>query len=190
MFCPWDSLQKKCEVSLISLNPSGNVPQGADLRTISDERGNSYVIEKETTQSPITHQILMLFQFLGIDPSKTITGVLCPFRSISWSNLSREQRHVGVEVGKEFWSAALRPTVKTVIALGGDAGKILKVIFNSSLEIQIPSNWGDVTLSRFSSLDGPDIIQLPHLSRYKLFSSKNWEALYKPPLQEVFRIVK
>ena len=53
VYGPWSTLFGP-EVAFISRMP-GPAPDGADLRTVSDERGNSYVVERETTKSPITN---------------------------------------------------------------------------------------------------------------------------------------
>ena len=62
LFSPWNTIQK-ANHAFISLNP-GRAPDGADLRVISDERGNSYEVEEFTTKSPLTAQFLKLCSFL------------------------------------------------------------------------------------------------------------------------------
>ena len=48
LYCPWDTIGKS-DVAFISLNP-GRPPSYADLKILSDERGNSYEVEKFTTE--------------------------------------------------------------------------------------------------------------------------------------------
>ena len=58
LYCPWETIHK-VKIAFISLNP-GKPPQNAELREISDERGNSYWVERKITESPITDQFLKL----------------------------------------------------------------------------------------------------------------------------------
>ena len=50
LYCPWDNISSS-NIAFISLNP-GNAPENAELRMVSDERGNSYEIEMDITKSP------------------------------------------------------------------------------------------------------------------------------------------
>ena len=90
VYGPWTTLDK-AEVAILSLNP-GRAPDGADMCTISDERGNPYAVEREETKSPLTEQFLRLAQLLRMQPTEILTGVVAPFRSDSWSDLDRRGR--------------------------------------------------------------------------------------------------
>ena len=63
----WDSLATG-RVAFLSLNP-GRAPSDTEMREVSDERGNSYAVERLTTVSTITDQALRCFAFLGVDTS-------------------------------------------------------------------------------------------------------------------------
>lgn len=58
LFAPWATIGTTDTVFL-SLNP-GRPPAGAELEVLSDERGNSYEVERHITVSPITEQFLAL----------------------------------------------------------------------------------------------------------------------------------
>lgn len=58
LYCPWSTLETG-RVAFLSLNP-GRAPDDAEMRVVSDERGNSYEVERETTKSPLTDQFLKL----------------------------------------------------------------------------------------------------------------------------------
>jgi len=171
-------------VAFISLNP-GALPSGGAPDMISDERGNSAVVERETTNSPITEQVLKLYKFIKVDPSEVLSGVLHPFRSDKWCNFSAEQRRVGINLGIQFWKNALDKKVKTIIVCGkGDVAKPVTQLKNARLEKTIPAGWGGQTLDRYLGEDGSIIVVLPHLSRFKLFSrGKCWA-----PLKEIFSL--
>ena len=82
LYCPWSTLGASGD-AFISLNPGGKTPVGADLRTLSDERGNSYYVERATTESPITEQFLKFCDLVGTHYSKMLTGVAMPYRTTS-----------------------------------------------------------------------------------------------------------
>ena len=55
LYGPWKGLET-ARIAFLSLNP-GQAPVEAELRVVSDERGNSYEVERTTTLSPITEQV-------------------------------------------------------------------------------------------------------------------------------------
>lgn len=187
LYCPWKTLDHS-EIAFLSLNPGANVPQNSDLRTISDERGNSYKAEEFTTESSITPQFLKLCNFIRKEPENILTGVACPFRSDTWNpsknkeGLTKVQQAIGLKLGKEFWSEALTGELKAVIVLGDEPTKMILDIFDAKLKMQIPSGWGSCSLKSYTSSRGTKIIQLPHLSRFMLFS----RDACKEPLKTIF----
>ncbi|PIB24131.1 hypothetical protein BFP76_02510 [Amylibacter kogurei] len=169
LYGPWETIGNSDTVFL-SLNP-GCPPHGADLFSISDERGNSYEVEKYTTLSPITAQFLALADLLELQPKQILTGTVAPFRSNRWMSISLSQRRGALEVGKRFWEdvfATNRP--KRVICCCPQARKITSEILDATLEMTISSGWGNTSLHRFRAKDGALIAQIPHLSTFKLLS--------------------
>jgi|TARA_B110000305_G_scaffold29298_1_gene27579 hypothetical protein len=181
LFCPWETLaNKSIKTAFISLNP-GKAPDGADLKVISDERGNSYEVEEFTTASPLTAQFLQLCKFLKIKPSNMLTGPACPFRGNRWKDFTPQQKQEGFRLGNEFWSKAL-DGIELIIILGDEAKKSINEIVKAELELEIQSGWGNTKLKRFKNVDGVKLIQLPHLSTFKLFSRNKC----KFPLKQIF----
>jgi hypothetical protein len=168
LYVPWATLGTSNTVFL-SLNP-GRPPRGADLSTLSDERGNSYEVERKVTASPITAQYLALAEMIG-QPKQILTGTVAPFRSGRWKTLSLAKRSAALAIGREFWRQAFalkRP--KTVIACCPEAAKVATDILGAKAELAINSGWGDTLLRRNRAADGAMVVQIPHLSTYKLLS--------------------
>lgn len=114
VYGPWATL-KTGRIAFLSLNP-GRAPSGSVSRDVSDERGNSYAVEKHTTLSPITDQALRAFSAVGAQPYEVLTGVVCPFRTLSWNDLTREKRDRALALGCEFWVQPLqRPGLELII---------------------------------------------------------------------------
>jgi hypothetical protein len=167
LYCPWNKIYSS-NIAFISLNP-GNAPDSADLRMISDERGNSYEVEAGITKSPINEQFLKLCSFLGKKPSDFLAGAAIPFRSNNWASLNKEQRDAGIQVGIDLWKEMLGSNIKRIVVTGEEACKIVLKIKPSELKSSIPSNWGDTKLKKYLANDGTEIFSIPHLSSYRLF---------------------
>lgn len=169
LYAPWATIGTTDTVFL-SLNP-GRPPAGAALETLSDERGNSYEVERHITASPITAQFLALAGLLRLRPIEILTGVVAPFRSDRWGQLPVSKRNAALGLGRQFWDQAFevrRP--RRVIVCGSEAAKVGSEALGARLELSVPSGWGDVSLRRYRANDGATVIQLPHLSTFKLLS--------------------
>lgn len=183
LYCPWRTIDV-ADTLFLSLNP-GRPPRDIDdPRTVSDERGNSYVVERLTTNSPITEQFLKFCGFLGADPDHVLAGVVYPFRSNAWSDLTPQQKKVGLRIGTELWTKVLNESnIKRIVALSNEATSVVTSIKGAKLSRTISSGWGPTKLKSFDSPDGTSIVQLPHLSQFKLFSRADCHE----PLREIFR---
>ena len=169
LYGPWATIGT-ADTVFLSLNP-GRPPQGAELSTLSDERGNSYEVEQHTTSSPITAQFLALADLLELLPKQILTGTVAPFRSNRWKSIPLTKRRAALEIGQAFWAqvfAAKRPT--RVICCCPEAGKIASEILQATPEMTINSGWGNTSLHRFRGQDGVLVAQIPHLSTFKLLS--------------------
>lgn len=93
LFCPW-ALIETADTLFLSLNP-GNDPSGELMRISSDERGNSYLVEREARHSPIADQYRQLCEFVGKDPEEVLTGTLMPFRTSRWDN-NRDRSNIAI----------------------------------------------------------------------------------------------
>lgn len=187
LYVPWKTIDI-AKIAFISLNP-GKPPEDADLRVISDERGNSYEVEEATTMSPLTKQFLKLSKYLNTDPESILTGAFCPFRSERWKDFTSEQKHIGFEIGKKFWYPALKKNgVKIIITLGHGAELLSTLTLPIAKELEatldkeivLGNNW--CSLRRFKGKN-ITIIQLPHLSQFRIFDNKN---SYIKEIEEIF----
>lgn len=168
LYCPWATISNS-SVAFISLNP-GSMPSGMEENLVSDERGNSYFVEKEYTKSPLTAQFLKMAEFLAIKPESILTGVIHPFRSNRWKDFSKEQQKSGLRIGAEFWSLALSSNIKTIVTVGNETFNQVSRLTNSEYVDSIFSGWGKCHVQRYQTDTGCKLIKLPHLSSYKLFS--------------------
>ena len=175
VFGPWDTLNH-AEIAFLSLNP-GKCPDDFVKRTISDERGNSYEVEQDTTISPITNQFLLLARLLGVAPGEVLTGVAAPFRSHQWSDFSRRQRSESLALGRRFWTVPLkRPDLRLILVCSKEAAKLVVDVTGASFDIETPAGWGNVKLRRYRCGGGKVVVHLPHLSRYRLLGRTLSEA--------------
>ena len=183
LYVPWETLGRS-ETVFLSLN-LGRPPNGAVLETLSDERGNSYEVERETTASPITAQFLALSELLKLKPREILTGTVAPFRSNRWKTLSSAQRNGALAIGLEFWRQAFslrRP--KRVVACCPEAARVANEVLGGRPELSIKSGWGDTSLRRYRATGGALIAQIPHLSTFKLLS----RAECREPLREILEL--
>jgi len=188
LYVPWRT-QDFAKIAFISLNP-GKKPDIADPSVISDENGNSFEKEEKITLSPLTPQFLKLTNFLNVPPSSILTGAMCPFRGDEWNDFSSKQKKIGFEIGKKFWYPAIKKNQIKIIITLGHGEDLLKTItmpivneLNAKKvkEIVIGNDW--CTLRRFEGTK-KTIIQLPHLSRFRIFNKKN---SYKKEIEEIFK---
>ena len=182
VYGPWETLEN-AEVAFISLNP-GRAPDDADMRTLSDERGNSYEVERLATKSPITDQFLRLADLLGRRPTDVLAGVAAPFRSGNWMELSRSQRSGSLELGQEFWRAPFnRRNLRLILACSNEAARLAVEVTGASLEEEALAGWGSIKLRRYRCRDGKVILHLPHLSRFKLLGREPSESVLRKALR-------
>ncbi|MFG6585384.1 hypothetical protein [Sulfitobacter sp. 1A12779] len=184
LYSPWRTLGDS-DLTFLSLNP-GRAPNDAELRVVSDERGNSYQVERATTQSPITDQFLKMCEFLQVDPLRVLTGVVAPFRSTSWDGLSRAQRSAALDVGKAFWTEALEMPNRRgpIVVCSNQAARTTVEILNAQHEVSFPAGWGNIRVHRFKGENGQIVVHLPHLSRFRLFG----RAPSEEALRQVFNL--
>jgi len=195
LYCPWQTIGI-AKIAFISLNP-GKPPINADLRVISDERGNSYEVELNIAETQLNKQFLRLCKFLKVMPNDVLTGVICPIRSKSWdgkgkgndkharfldgSIFTKEMKNIGISLGEEFWSEALK-NINTIITIGEPAKKSIVKIFRAKLIKEVNTGWQNTKLRKYVGHDEKYIIQFPHLSIFQLFSKER----YLPAIESIF----
>lgn len=183
LYVPWKTLNS-ASVTFLSLNP-GRAPDAADMRVVADERGNSYEVEQYTTKSNITAQFMRFAEFLGCAPNDILTGVVAPFRSDGWAELSSTQKRRSLELGYAFWSEPLRhPDLKVITVCSEEAASMAVDITDASLDEVLDSGWGTIKIRRYRTPQGQLIVHLPHLSRFRLFGRPESEG----PLRKAFEL--
>jgi len=182
LYVPWRTLGQ-ADTVFLSLNP-GRAPRDLHmLCALTDERGNSYEVERATTGSAINEQFLELVSRLGLRPVEVLTGVIAPFRTGRWEHLDPAHRREALDIGRDFWTQAFavkRP--RLVIGCGELAGREAAQMLNAKLEGAIPSGWDRIVLRRYLAPDGAAVVQLPHLSTFKLLSREQC----REPLRRAF----
>ena len=175
LYSPWETISH-AKTAFISLNP-GRPPVNEPLQMVSDERGNSYEVEQETTASPITDQFLKLCTLLKTPPGNILTGTICPIRSGDWDTFlngkpfTAAQKRIGFDLGCTFWAEALQD-IDLVITIGNETIQKTIKMLDARKDLEIQSGWGTLKLRRYVTEHNVKVIQLPHLSRFKLFSRK------------------
>lgn len=181
LYCPWSTLVR-AKLAFVSLNP-GLPPDGADPRCVSDERGNSYEVERQVTRSPITEQFLLMCNFIDVQPKDVLAGVAVPFRSHSWNDLSAAQRAFGLNVGAEFWAEAFkRGKVERVIVCSTEAATLVARATSADFMKEMPAGWGSQRIRVYRAASGTRIVHLPHLSRFRLFGRRESEEALRQAL--------
>lgn len=181
LYCPWATLTR-AKVAFISLNP-GRPPDGADLRCVSDERGNSYEVEKQVTLSPITDQFLSMCSFIGVQPSDVLAGVAVPFRSRSWTDFTPAQKAFGLKIGDEFWSEAFNlAKLELVVVCSAEAAGLVARTVSANYLAEISAGWGSQRIRVYRSPSGMRVVHLPHLSRFRLFGRVESETALRDAL--------
>lgn len=164
LFCPW-RLIDTANTLFLSLNP-GNDPSGEFMRIASDERGNSYLVEREARHSPIADQYRRLCEFIGEDPEEVLAGTLMPFRTGRWDKL---RDRPNISVAQPFWHQVLSSgKIKRIFCMGREVEDVVVELTGAKLDKQIPANWGNLSIRRYTS-EGVLVFGLLHFSTYKMF---------------------
>ncbi|WP_298192617.1 hypothetical protein [Novosphingobium sp.] len=158
------------EVLLVSLNPSGRVEHGPSW---SQEGGSAYVDESWDGQAvgkdTLQIQIQRLVAHLGVSFDKVASAHFVPFRSERWADLMRSSE--AVAFSKTLWADFISGmTPKYVVCLGTKVGEYIPALFGVKRMVKKMTGWGNITLSVGETSYGGQIIVLPHLGTFKLFS--------------------
>ena len=169
MTCPQRQFENP-EVLLVSLNPSGRVEHGPRW---SQEDGSAYVAESWDGQAEgkdtLQIQIQRLVAHLGVTFDRVASAHFVPFRSQRWLDLDR--RTEAVKFSQELWTdfvAGMQP--KYIACLGTKVGKYIPQLFGVDHLDRKKTGWGKISLSVGTTPYGGQVIVLPHLGTFKLFS--------------------
>lgn len=190
--CSKTVLLNNPQIVLITLNPGGNaIPD--DHAWGSCENGNSYIYEKwgnfEVGKHPLQIQVQLMFktiaQYIGFENpvadliEQSLCGYFIPFRSSRLKNLPHQKQafkfayHLWKNVLKNIfpsWFICIdRNTYRNLI-------KLIPLIYNLPLSYHriMPTGWGNckADIVYFDIPAKIRLLRLPHLSTFKLFTSK------------------
>lgn len=182
LYSPW-SVIELTDMLFLSLNP-GNDPSGEFMRVASDERGNSYLVQRDAKHSPIAVQFQRLCSFVGRDPEEVLTGVIMPFRTPNWNPL-RDRKNIAVT--RPFWQhVTSEQKIRHIFCMGREVEEEAVALTNAVLVQEIAANWGKLSIRRYEAENGVQIYGLLHFSTYKMFQRpqcvQQLEILLKPAM--------
>ncbi len=175
--CPSRNIEA-AEIALITINPGGGEFEAPQW---SVEAGSAYEIESWKGHLPgeenLQRQVRRMFEVMGAPPSEILSGYLVPFRSRRWQNLPRKADSIRYGVG--IWREILKKAkVRTVIAFGKDIAPQMVSLLDAGSLTEHPTYWGEQKISRYRFGDGGNLLVLPHLSTFKLFSDRKYENAF------------
>ena len=93
-------------------------------------------------------------------------------------------------MGRRFWKEPLsRPDLRLVIVCSAEATRLVADITGASLNGEAGAGWGNIKLRRYFSPLGKVIVQLPHLSRFRLLGRERSERKLRAFLGAAFRMI-
>lgn len=192
VFCAIEKSLIDPQVALITLNPGGStIPDGHSWG--SCESGSAYLSEcwkgsSNPGQSSLQRQIQLMFEKvitesnLDVDRDEFIEQSLCgyfvPFRSPRLKDLQDKQQ--SFDFASKLWSRLFEyVSPRLFICIDSETHKrlrtLLKGVYKLSLEETktFQTNWGNVTatLDELGGESRVNLLRLPHLSTFKLFTS-------------------
>lgn len=187
LYCPWRTIHSH-KLVFLSLNPGGRTPHGTNPseRCISDERGNSYEVDQRRTRSPISAQFLSLCEFVEVAPTDVLAGVVAPFRSDSWGDLTVPQREAALDFGRRFWGRVLREQAlgKPIVVCSKEAADLVVSVLGARFDDEFDAGWGRVRIRRYRTKCKRIIVHLPHLSRFRLFGRVESEPYLRAAFED------
>ena len=169
---PRSTLSPDAKLAFVTLNPGGN---GVDPShgVESCEAGSAYVHESwgggyPPGESALQRQVRVMFQWLGVEPDRVLSGYFIPFRSPSLAALAApdESFAFGVAMWKRLL-ATMRPLL--VVCIGKDVERGLQAIWGRPVSKTLHAvGWSrqSAGLSRYPT---HTLLRLPHLSRFRIF---------------------
>jgi hypothetical protein len=154
---------------VVGLNPGGDDDQGI----WESSGGNAYFagrwIPGTDRLMPIQTQIAGLHELLDLGPNDVFAGQFIPFRSVSLSALAHQTEAFGFALKLWTWVISQTPA-SLYLCLGKAVAYNIASLLDAKPDGRWPSGWGTTTVGRYVSASGKVVVELPHLSRYLLFS--------------------
>jgi hypothetical protein len=176
--CPEGNIST-ASVALVTINPGGanfEAPQW------SVEEGSAYVIERWKGCAPgqenLQRQVRRMFQVMGVEPNKVLSGYLVPFRSQDWSKLPNKPDSIRFGIG--LWRKIFRQmSAQIVIAFGKDIARHMVDILGAKFHANHLAAWGEQTIDEYLFGSNQKLVVLPHLSRFGLFGRPQSESAFR-----------
>ena len=208
LYTPAKTLNSKSEIIFIGLNPGGGEYEPPKA---SVENGNAYRDGVEPwgkdrkLPNSLQFQVSALYDLLssawpGTKGStlmdKSLSANFIPFRSGNRAGLKNPKD--SLRFAKKLWEEILGLVApKVIITMGKEVTHHLDELLESRSEIDIVDepkcDWGKLRYRlAFSTLAGRRVllIGLPHLSRFGIFSRKNYKRTFAPLVKAVKQHLK
>lgn len=190
--CSKDVLSATPKVAFITLNPGGNkIPN--DHPWDSCENGSSYLTEvwgsSLAGKSNLQIQIQLMFSKLAENLSfcgtenqlinESLSGYFVPFRSPRLADL--EHKREAFIFGNDLWASVLANVNPSLfICIDRESFKHLKPLIEQTYNLPVTASekyktgWGNYSaeIVTFGCHSEKKLLRLPHLSTFKLFTSK------------------
>lgn len=177
MYTPEATLRTASTV-LVGLNPGGS-QQDEPGEWDYAKGANAYADESWRGLAPGAHhlqrEVCAAFDVLNVRPAHVFSAQFVPFRSPSWAALPG--RAQALAFGRELWRWVVsRSPADLYLSLGKQAGREVAALLGAR-QIEVSrAGWGRQTIERYEDASGRTVLALPHLSRFKLFTTGRTEA--------------
>lgn len=169
MMTPEASL-RTASVALVGLNPGGSV---GDAGHWHHEPGNAYFMQKwakgDTADSALQTQVKAIHEILGIGENEIFAAQFIPFRSPSLAALKHTSEASEFAMSLWRWVVTQSPA-RLYLCMGRQAGVAIGRVLDAPYTEEINTGWGNTKYRRRVSADGRVVVEMPHPSRYQLFS--------------------
>lgn len=160
---------RTAKVALVGLNPGGDGTEGCWEHT----PGNAYFIQKwangDTADSAIQIQVKAIHRVLDIGENDIFAAQFIPFRSRDLASLTEYAEAKLFAMKLWQWVAEQSPA-QLYLCMGLEAGSAIGHLLGAQWQEDIATGWGATKYRRRVSADGRVVVEMPHPSRYQLFS--------------------
>jgi len=109
-----------------------------------------------------------LYSAIGFSKDDVLAGNFIPFRSPNWHSLKNKSE--AIEFSRRLWTWVLQQSpAKLIFCLGHEATRHIVEIENAKEVCRRRTGWGSTNFIKYKSNSGRIIVDVPHLSRYRIF---------------------
>ena len=164
-------------VGFVGLNPGGGGPNDSYKYTGIWDRpaGNGYFDERwgpNERYSAIQLQVQKWHELLGLGPTDAFCAQFVPFRSPSWTSLTRKEDAVAFASRLWTWVFEVSPA-SLFVTMGKQPAHLLARLLDGKHVGRLPTGWGSQTIELWDTPSGRRIVGMPHPSRHTLFNRSN-----------------